>query len=244
MLLTLVAVLGGTALMGVFYSSFEPTQKFGSIPFFGLWFMVFYGMGFSFIAFYFKSLNTKEKAIQSFLLPHSDLENYLAGYFITMVVYILGISVIAYVSYYVSNHLCAWWLDIPLEVKSFSDIINSDTWRHDIISRIKGYIGLHAIFMFGAIYFKSKNFIKTAVSLIVMIGVFVLYQTVFTGTPLIDYYKSSCNVIRESTYWGAPAELDVFIMDYIQPKFRFLFHFVTPVFFTVLGYVRLKERGV
>jgi len=167
-------------------------------------------------------------------LPSSLFEKLLSKLIIISVLYLLGIN---FLLIFVS--ITAKGINYFLFGNQFS-IFNPI--HPNILSSELFYLIVLTIFLFGAVYFKKYNFLKT----ILLISAPILFMIIF---PAISYkimfweYQESGILKLQPGYAIAPPSVD-YLVDTIQQIveiFTFLFYSVTAPFFLLLTYLRLRE---
>jgi hypothetical protein len=114
-------------------------------------------------------------------------------------------------------------------------------------------VSVQAVFLFGSIYFKKAAFLKVAVSsfvIMVLLGVFlalfarfVFYGDIYEMGKLINSMNTNpetfIRTFTEKDFTAFKHLLDVFSVIW-----DFMFYLVTPLFFWVLSFIRLRETEV
>lgn len=185
----------------------------------------------------FSELHKPEKSIQFLTLPASSTEKFLSGWFITTVAFII-ISICAYyIAFTLTILLAKWWFDADIVMKSLSSF---GAWNG-----LRAYLIIHTVFLFGAIYFRGKNFFKTVFSLFALSLFFSLYHSLVGSTAMNEI---STIFMEENTL--DPSEvitvqgLEEYAETVLVPVMKVLFNYVTPAFFLITGYICFKEREV
>lgn len=167
-------------------------------------------------------------------LPSSSFEKLLSKLIIISVLYLLSIN---FLLIFVS--IAAKGINYFLFGNQFS-IFNPI--HPNILSSELFYLIVLTFFLFGAVYFKKYNFLKT----ILLISAPILFMIIF---PAISYkimfweYQVSGILKLQPGYAIAPPSVD-YLVDTIQQIveiFTFLFYSVTAPFFLLLTYLRLRE---
>ena len=167
-------------------------------------------------------------------LPSSSFEKLLSKLIIISALYLLSIN---FLLIFVS--IAAKGINYFLFGNQFS-IFNPI--HPNILSSELFYLIALTIFLFGAVYFKKYNFLKT----ILLISAPILFMIIF---PAISYkimfweYQESGILKLQPGYAIAPPSVD-YLVDTIQQIveiFTFLFYSVTAPFFLLLTYLRLRE---
>lgn len=167
-------------------------------------------------------------------LPTSSVEKFISKLIIVSVLYLLSINFLLIIVSVAAKGLNYFLLgeQFPIFNPIHPSILNSEIL----------YLIILTIFLFGAVYFKKYNFLKT----ILLISVPILFMIIF---PAISYkimfwkYQESGILKLQPGYAIAPPSVD-YLVDTIQQIveiFTFLFYSVTAPFFLLLTYLRLRE---
>ncbi len=124
---------------------------------------------------YFADLGRKTKAIFELMIPASQLEKFLVGIFYTVIISISSYLLIYYlIDLAFVSYLRGFGPAVRTAVNSLGEQVTVDFWQYYFdVDYPKGIgnilflpILLNAIFLLGGIIFKSYQYIKTAVSLV------------------------------------------------------------------------------
>lgn len=190
---------------------------------------LFIGLGFLFLtavaSSYFAHLGQKPKTIIDLLIPASTFEKFLAGVFFT--------GILSTISY-----LLIFFLTDVVFVANLQDAARDKVYFFSIVRH-----GLYApvyilplfvtsIFLLGSVYFEKFHYIKTALSVMVFIGVWM--AVVFKSGELLTRGRHAVenNPIVHS---GDKSPLECMLT---------LLLIVLTIVFWVITYVRLKEKEV
>jgi hypothetical protein len=108
-----------------------------------------------------------------------------------------------------------------------------------------------ALFLFGSIYFKKSAFLKAAVS---SFGVFVLLAAIYALIARLLFAGNINDIIRMANsgdtyrFINTMSEKDftpfMELLDVFKVIWDFMFFLITPVFFWILSFIRLRETEV
>lgn len=155
---------------------------------------------------YFADLGRKTKAIFELMIPASQLEKFLVGIFYTVIISISSYLLIYYlIDLAFVSYLRGFGPAVRTEVNSLGEQVTVDFWQYYFdVDYPKGIsnmfflpILLNAIFLLGGIIFKSYQYIKTAVSL-------VLYCVVWMSLFVYFMKTQTENTVQQvnGNYWS------------------------------------------
>lgn len=186
----------------------------------------------------FNEFHDKTKSTATLAYPASVPEKFLSKWVITTLGYILGALII----YFFFSALVKGIF--TLIFGHGPSLFNPLDFR--IRQVIAGYLWAHAIFFFGAVYFKKAAFIKTLLSVILLAIVIALFAGLVAGAMFFG-------VIRDVIINAAWGDFS-FSMSQLPGMLRFggflellstvLFGYCLPVALWVLSYIRFKEIEV
>lgn len=128
----------------------------------------------------FLNLGDKKKAVTTLLLPASAFEKFLVGWIYSFLVFQLTFTAMFY---------AVIWLF--LHIKGSTDIMDLFSTRLRVYLVVVFYCFLHAIAIYGAIYFKKMHFIKTAFAFFIMVMVIWLLNNMILKNILPVHQFSS-----------------------------------------------------
>lgn len=167
-------------------------------------------------------------------LPSSSLEKLLSKLIIVSVLYLLGINFLLIIVSIATKGISHFLLgnQFPIFNPIHPNILSSELF----------FLIILTIFLFGAVYFKKYNFLKT----ILMISVPTFFMIIFPaiGYKLMFWEYQEAGILKlKPGYAIAPPSVDI-LADTIQQIVEistFLFYSVTAPFFLLLTYLRLRE---
>ena len=218
---TLISVGTVTAVLLLFFlvSTASGRQSGTYLSIFGL--ILFFG-GFLFTSSSFSDLHDKHKCTLFLTLPGSNLEKFLGKLILTSVGYAVGVLVFFYLF-----TLLVSGLNLLLFKRSLTPF---NPFQVAVFEYIGAYLVTQSIFLLGAIFFKTRAFIKTVLS----ISGFFLALTVFTFFVLWIFYKDlfTGRVVIETFHFESIAHSRHMIATIVQ----ILFWVVLAPFFWLVGY--------
>jgi hypothetical protein len=225
----------------------DPTQQ-GVVYFVGL-----YLAGCLYGNMLFADLSGGPKAIHNLSIPASTLEKLLTGllygvllFFVvyTFIFYLVDIPMLK-----IANSIAAdFWKDQhnenfqPREVVNILDI-SANEYMHPFSLLLKSYFPIQSAFILGSIYFSRFSFIKTSISLLLVLlfSVFFIGKILHGMLPYGAYYDGLTNYrLQEGYEQGKMVKLPGWTNDVLTFLFKYAF---TPVFW-VATYFRLKEKEI
>ncbi|RKR83638.1 hypothetical protein BDD43_3849 [Mucilaginibacter gracilis] len=109
----------------------------------------------------FNNLGDKRKTIATLTLPASIFEKYMVGWVYSYLIFQILFTALFYALLFIISIMGNW----PAGSVHYLDLFSADQKVYFVFP---GYIILHAITLYGAIYFKKMHFIKTASSLFII----------------------------------------------------------------------------
>lgn len=174
------------------------------------------------------------KSYSYLTLPSSSLEKLLSKLIMISALYLLGINFLLIIVSLAAKGLNYFLLgkQFPVFNPIHPNILNSEFF----------YLIVLTLFLFGAVYFKKYNFLKT----ILLISAPILFMIIF---PAISYkimfweYHEAGLLKLKPGYAIAPPSVDYLVdtIPQIVEIFTFLFYSATAPFFLLLTYLRLRE---
>lgn len=188
---------------------------------------------------YFADLGRKTKAIFELMIPASQLEKFLVGIFYTVIISISSYLLLYYlIDLAFVSYLRGFGPAVRTEVNSLGEQVTVDFWQYYFdVDYPKGIgnilflpILLNAIFLLGGIIFKSYQYIKTAVSL-------VLYCVVWMSLFVYFMKTQTENTVQQinGNYWSD--------IDHIFGLITVTGIVLTFIFWGI-AFLRLKEKEI
>lgn len=215
------AIFGLLLIISVLMATFKPAEL-PEVQ--GFYLAAFTFGGLIFTSLIFKELHSPHRSYFFLTLPASTLEKLTAAWLLTSPLYILAFTLISFVIYFISFLIAG----IPF---SFAYFFN-DGLGEAILS----YMVIQTIFLWGAVYFRKNNFLKTLLSLILL----AIGLGMYAGLLGVLLFESNTISISPTSH----PELIAFFKQVIGPTFQFLFWGVLGPYMLVMTYFTLKEREV
>lgn len=191
------------------------------------------------ISFSFVEFENSGRRTKYFLLPASISEKYLSRFILTIFSYII----LGLLSDLISRYLALVFIYRPRYGNNISMYYGS---LDQFLTYLKIYILAHSVFFFGAVFYKRNSFIKTSISvLLIMASVLVWIKLIHSVTMpeagvsfdiSIDkgfFYSSEYQYMQFLKYRGLLVDVVLIFAFYILPPLLW-----------VLGYFRLKEEEI
>lgn len=197
-----------------------------------LFYVVLFTVGYIFTSNIFAELHSPQKSFPFLTLPVSKLERLLNAWILTGIIFpILAMLVFALVlllSYLI--------LRIPIPAGAFSMI-----WSSKALYIVFIYFITQSIFLFGAVYFRKHNFLKTLLSLFIIQNVIGLMGAIvgylLFGTLHFDGNEFVTNA-------ALTPGLERFFTVTLVEIAKFTFYYLMVPFFLILTWFGIKERQV
>lgn len=199
----------------------------------------------------FLELNTSDKKIDLIMLPASVPEKYLTKFIYTTFGFVLLAVLALSINTLFVNLLNA---DLPYEyytqnyyyTHSQLPFVKINYWAY-----LHFYLVVHSILFFGGIYFVKMELPKT---ILAIAGIIV-------GANLISILLNALGVVGEFNFgynpyfrkilggytppemqWSSQSYYSIRIfIDKIFDALKFIFHYIIPIFFWILGFIHLRE---
>ncbi|RDV11046.1 hypothetical protein DXT99_25595 [Pontibacter diazotrophicus] len=189
-----------------------------------LYLVVYMLGGYIFTSKVFDEMHAPQKSYMFLTLPVSAAEKLLAAWFITSPVYVVVAGLVMVLLSFISASLAG-------NVEAFPYLFDET-----FFNCVGVYMVTQAVFFLGATTFRSNNFLKTVLALIVV----ALLIAAYTG--LLGYILFGNSGMRfeegKANEFEKTAE---FVTNTVIP---FLFWFVFAPFLLLVSYFKLKERQV
>ncbi|MFA5669094.1 MAG: hypothetical protein WC967_07610 [Balneolaceae bacterium] len=207
-----LAVMIGFLIISILLTKFFTTENqiFGPLLFSTSAILITYG-GYAFSSTMFNELNSSGSATQFLTLPASALQKLIAAWFVSFVAYTaVGVAAIYILSKIIDTNV----ISVPITAS---------------LPSLYTYIVMHSIFLFGAVYFKTNNFLATVVA---MLFVFIALSLTFLvlSSFMLDVktgYFNPSYYINETKHWV-----------------KILITTIISLTFLSLTYLRLKNRQI
>ncbi|UIR56948.1 hypothetical protein LZQ00_03815 [Sphingobacterium sp. SRCM116780] len=188
---------------------------------------------------YFSDLGQKAKAIFELMIPASRLEKFLAAIFYTVIVSLGSYLLLFFlIDYAFVSHLRSIGSSITTKTLYNGDQSVVDNWTYFFKIERQRFVAyfyflpflLNGIFLLGSISFKNFQYIKTAISMIVYVGVWVV--TLVSVMKVIT--DNTINVTNDGYFQNQEHVFQLMMIIGIVLTF----------IFWGLAFLRLKEKEV
>ena len=180
--------------------------------------------GLIFTSLIFKELHSPHRSYFFLTLPASTLEKLAGAWLLTSPLYILGFTIVSFIIYFISFLIAG----VPFSLSYF--------YNGGLGEAILSYMVIQTIFLWGAVYFRKNNFLKTLLCLI-LLGISL---GVYAGLLGVLLFEGNSISITPTSH----PELIAFMEQGVAPTFQFLFWGVLGPYMLVTAYFTLKEREV
>jgi hypothetical protein len=220
------AIFGVLLIISVLMATFMP----GSLPEIqGFYLAAFTFGGLIFTSLIFKELHSPHRSYFFLTLPASSLEKLVGAWLITSPLYILGFTLLSFIIYFISFLISG----LPFSLSYF--------FNERLGESILSYIVIQTIFLWGAVYFRKNNFLKTVLTVLVLGILLSIYATALRYL-LLD--NQMLLFVKEEDLVVAPGfPPSAFPSDLVKPIFQFTIWALGP-YMLLMTYFTLKEREV
>lgn len=191
---------------------------------------------------YFSSLGDKSKAIFELLIPASSLEKFLTAIFYTFIVpafsfcflfFVIDVAFVSYERHFFADFLAKEIANTNLGMVDINDYFNyffTQKYPEQLYYMLFLPVLLSSLFLLGSIYFSKFHYIKTAITLIIYLIVFVF-------------------LVFKIMTWATSGTISVDNSDSLQEEMYALkiictIGAVVTLIIWCIGYLRLKEKEV
>jgi hypothetical protein len=202
----------------------------------------------------FLELNTSDKKIDLIMLPASVTEKYLTKFIYTTFGFVLLATLALSINTLFVNLLNA---DLPYEyytqnhyyTHSQLPFVKINYWTY-----LHYYLVIHSILFFGGIYFVKMELPKTILAIVgIMIGISLL-SLLLNAFGVVGEFSFGYNTnfrrflggyMPQKMQWSSQSYYSVrMFIDKIFDVLKFILMYIFPIFFWILGFLRLREIEV
>lgn len=167
----------------------------------------------------FQELYTPSTAFQSLTLPATSTEKFLSAWCLTMPVFlVVAITAIFFIS--ILSSLLLILFEGGYSGFDLYNPFNETTWEFGL-----NYFFLNSLFLFGAVYFRKNNFLKTIAAFIALM-ISLLFIWTFLGWVYLFLFELEQFSFQISTIEPTNTVIDT-IFRWIIPTTALLFTYVT-----------------
>jgi hypothetical protein len=194
-------------------------------------------------AFIFHDLNLPDKEIDYLMLPSSSLEKYLTKFLLTTI----GFGLLAGLALSI-NTMQVNFLNGGRYPTNYDKIIVPDYWRY-----LQGYLIIHSIFFFGSVYFRKMELAKVILTIISLMTIIYFFTQFLREIGLVDLMKlKEYLAIGYSGFNDEQNQVPTIqsitklrsVYEDVESISKWMFSYLAPPFFWVLGFIRLREIEV
>lgn len=229
MLIGLAAFAGTLLVINLLTVYFNPGIKLNlGVPFN----LVLFIGGYVFTSIIFAELHNPQRSIPFLTLPVSNLERLVNAWLLTAILYpimvFLGFALVTALAYLILG------ASIP---KGTFDFL----WSAMALRVFLSYLITQSIFLFGAVYFRKHNFLKTILSLFVIMVVISTFLGLVGYLLFGTFHFDSNEFVNNSAF--SPG-MEKFFSETLVDIAKFAFYYLTVPFFLILTWFGIKERQV
>lgn len=220
-----------TLVMGfIAYLSGSPIVSQQQAIFFILFLL---GSGFIFTSSIFSNLGNKNQAVAALSLPASHFEKYLVGWLYSFLIF----SVVFTASFYVVITLI---VNLDEWHSQEKEILNVFSAEQEVYGAYIIYAFLHAVAIWGAIFFTKTQFIKTAFVFLVLAGLL----TTLNFQVLEAIFQQDLHVATPFTNVGFQVDKEYYSLELPEQQQRLivLVPIVLALLFWATAYARIREK--
>jgi hypothetical protein len=215
-----IGAISGFVLIVSLYANYASS---GSVNLSWFYMVVFFIAGLIFTSKFFEELHKPQKSYALLTLPVSNLEKLVGSWIITapgfIILYLIFVSLIVSVSALVAGN-----------IPDLSQIFNTETFELLTVFMI-----VQPIFLLGSTTFKGNNFLKTILSVFVI----VVASSMVLSSMLSMLFDVTSNESGSFT----PVLFD-FANETFLKIVKILFYYFLGPFMLLVSYFKLKERQV
>ena len=225
-LIGLGAISGLLIVISVIQSYSMGIYQFSSLVSLGTIFVFI--AGFILTSATYNELHTPARAQFYLILPANTFEKLLSKWLLSSILFVLAAFVLLSGVLGVTTLLSSWLFK--------TDTVFFNPFTNDNIETMGQYIVVQSVFFLGALFFRKNNFIKTLLSIfVVLFGLSILMG--FLGWIILgEFNQVSDENLPESNF--------VFFTETLPQIAKFIFWWITAPFFLLVSYFKLKEREV
>lgn len=229
LLIAFAAIAGALLVISLLSGYSNPASIRGLSP---LYYVVLFVGGYVFTSNIFAELHSPQRSIPFLTLPVSKLERLTNAWLLTAIIYpifaLIGIALIIFLSHLI--------LGIPMVNETFAAVWSVKTWKIVLIYSIT-----QSLFLFGAVYFRKHNFLKTLLSLFVILNIIGIFAAIVAYFLFGTFKFDSEHWIQGSAL--SPG-LENFFIKTFPAIMKFAFYYLMIPFFLLLTWFGIKERQV
>lgn len=193
------------------------------------------GAGFIFTSSVFSHLGSKNQAIAALSLPASHFEKYLVGWLYSFVIFLIVFTI----SFYAVTALIVSLDDWRGREKEIVNVFSPD---QNASSAYIIYAFVHAVAIWGAIFFTKTQFIKTAFVVLFVLGALATLNF----QVLKSLFQQDLNVALPFSSVGFQADKTYYFLELPEPQQQLvaLIPIVLALLFWATAYARIKEKQI
>lgn len=229
MLIGFAGFTGIFLIVNLFTVYYNPGAKLNlEVPFYLILFIV----GYVFTSIIFAEVQSPQKSIPFLTLPVSNLERLVNAWLLTAILF----PILVFLGFALVIGLVYLILQVPIPRGTFEFF-----WSAQVLKAFILYFITQSVFLFGAMYFRKHNFLKTILSLFVIQSVIGLVAAL-VGYLLFGTLNFDGNEIVTNA--AQSPGLEKFFSETLVDIVKFAFYYLTVPFFLLLTWFGIKEREV
>ena len=202
----------------------------------GVFFILFLlGSGFIFTSTIFSNLGNKNQAIAALSLPASHFEKYLVGWLYSFVIFLVVFTA----SFYLVTALVVSFDEWHGQEKEILNIFSPD---QQALNTYIIYAFVHAVAIWGAIFFTKIQFIKTAFLFFLVLGIVAVLNFQILNALFTQDLKMAMPF--NEVFLQADNEVYTLELPQQQQQLLILVPIILALFFWATAYTRIKEKQI
>jgi len=187
-------------------------------------FMFMYGMNFT--TGMNKAIHKPSRAFSYLTLPVSNFERLLVTWLVSSLIFAVLNALLIYFSIVLSAYLYYLRTDVTVNYVDILDVLKLSLY----------YMVFQTAYLFGSIFFKKAQFLKTSLSLIVLFTLIIISMILLYKYTIHDFWHGE---ISSGQHFDL-AYPGIFRMQFIS----IITYYITPILLLIATYFRIKEKEI
>ena len=187
-------------------------------------YMFMYGMNFT--AGMNRIFHKPTKAFSFLTLPVSNFEKLIVIWLVSSLFYSAFCAVLIYSVIELSAFLYNYFAGTPMYYLEITDVLKMSLY----------YMVFHSAYLFGSIFFKKAQFLKTSLSLIVLFTIIIIAYYLSYRLIIHDIWRGEISSVKDF-YIVYPGIFNIRFISIIT-------YYITPILLLIATYFRIKEKEI
>ncbi len=212
------------AAFGLFLLIFIKNAKTGTIHYdrhYGFISVMIFLLGLIFTSMAFREAHRKLLNHDWLMLPASTLEKFIEK----LIMYTVLFPVVSIILYTLFTFISRFVVEVILG--EFFPVFNP--FDLEVLRIVKHYVIIQSVFVLGAAWFRSNNFIKTIITLVIISIVLTIFSAAIGWFVFKDYFWALIRNYDISMEMGAGSQLESFVMRMVSLLQFIYFVLLVPV---------------